>query len=210
MALWVARLRSLSPVGYGRVDIWGAYPLLHRRRQCSKKRRGKVKMRYVGRESQIYELLTMKKMIVSLLLFIPLNAFADGSVSFKADILPILKKQPLVAQFVTESFSVVSDPEGVRIGDTVIPSLGGARIGPYTMDVVWHSRKGDVPAELTINTKNSFFDKDGNQLTSDLHTAAKVSQEFDSFSLQPRRVLSKSATSGSSNGAAYAGNGGAP
>jgi hypothetical protein len=130
----------------------------------------------------------MKKVAALIFLFVPALAFGDGSVSFKKDILPILQKQPLVAQFVIESFTVVGDPEGVRIGGNVVPGLGGARIGPYTMNVIWHSQKGDVPAELTINTSNSFFDKDGHQLTSDLHSATRVTQDFDSFTLQSRKA----------------------
>jgi hypothetical protein len=129
----------------------------------------------------------MKRLLAILLLFAPILAFADGSVSFRNDLLPILQKQPLIARFVTESFTVVSDPWGIRIGNEAIPGLGGARIGPYRMNVIWHSPKGSVPAVLIVNTVPTFYDKDGHPLGDDYRTATKVTEVVDSISLEPRK-----------------------
>ena len=127
----------------------------------------------------------IKKLLATLLMCVSTVAFAEGSVSFKNYIVPILQKQPMLARFVLESFTVVGDPMGVRIGDEAIPGLGGGRIGPYRVNVIWHSTKGDVPAVLVINTIPTFFDKDGHLLGDDDRTAMKVTEAVDSISLEP-------------------------
>ena len=127
------------------------------------------------------------KAIFLALLLIPLTSMADGSVSFKDDLVPLLQKKPLLLQLIQESFTVHGDPMGVRIGNEAAPGLGGTRIGPYVIPLIWHSSKGDVSAKLTLNTATTFYDKDGHVLGDDIHNATKVVEAADSISIDPAK-----------------------
>ena len=125
------------------------------------------------------------KAIFFSLLLLPLTSIADGSVNFKDHLVPILQKKPLLLRFVQETFTLDGDPTGVRIANEAAPGLGGTRLGPYAIPVIWHSAKGDVRAVLTLNTTATFYDGHGHVLGDDIRGATSVSESPDSISLAP-------------------------
>ena len=119
-----------------------------------------------------------------LLLLITVNAYAEGSVFFEKDIVPILKTRPEFYRFIIANFKLSDDPYGIRISNEASPALGGARIGPYTVGATWHSPKGDVPIKLIINTKIKFYNKKGREID-DIKRAVRYTETLDSIELEP-------------------------
>lgn len=111
--------------------------------------------------------------------------YADGSVSYKNNILPIIKQNSFMANFIENTFKIEGDAEGIRLGNDVAPAVSGSRTGPYTMKAFWRSPSGDIPATLTIYTQIKFYDEKGNLLKDDITSATKIIETFDSLSLEP-------------------------
>jgi len=78
---------------------------------------------------------------------------AEGSVSFKDDIVPILKSRPAFKDFILQTFSVTDTGWGIRIDSPTMPHMRGTRIGPYKFQAIWHGPHGDAPVTLVIDTK---------------------------------------------------------
>jgi len=113
-------------------------------------------------------------------------AYADGSVSFSSDIGPMLKGRPLFEQFIRQTFSIVDTGWGIRIDSPTMPKMGGARMGPYKFDAVWHSPSGDIPVTLVIDTKIQFFDARHKQIVgSDLRKTTSIEESLDSIEIEP-------------------------
>lgn len=113
-------------------------------------------------------------------------ARADGSVSFADDILPLLKARPTFEKFISDTFKVTDTGWGVRIGNEAMPHLGGARMGPYEFEAVWHSRDGDVPVTLVVDTDIKFFDRKGHEITNgQLKGAFSLKETFSSIEIEP-------------------------
>ncbi|MFM0645019.1 hypothetical protein PQR14_11855 [Paraburkholderia bryophila] len=113
-------------------------------------------------------------------------ALADGSVSFSADILPLIKARPPFEKFMSDTFQVTDTGWGVRIGNGMMPHLGGARMGPYEFEALWHSRNGDVPVTLVIDTNIKFFDRKGREITNgQLQNAVSLKETFSSIEIEP-------------------------
>ncbi|WP_143808852.1 hypothetical protein [Paraburkholderia susongensis] len=112
-------------------------------------------------------------------------AYADGSVSFALDIIPMMKGRPIFEQFIAQSFSITDTGWGIRIDSPTIPHMGGARIGPYRFNAIWHSPKGDVPVTLIIDTKTQFFDAHHREITGDdLREATSITETLDSIEIE--------------------------
>ena len=112
--------------------------------------------------------------------------WADGSVSFTADVLPLIKARPTFKKFIDESFDITDAGWGIRIGNEAMPHLGGARMGPYEFQAVWHSREGDVPVTLVIDTDIKFFDGKGREIQNGrLERAFSFKETFSSIEIEP-------------------------
>ncbi|MGF6541334.1 hypothetical protein [Paraburkholderia youngii] len=113
-------------------------------------------------------------------------AYADGSVSFHGDIIPMLKERAQFEQFISEDFTVTDTGWGTRIDSATMPHMGGARMGPYKFQAAWHSPHGDVPVTLIIDTKIRFLDRYGHEIMGgDLRETRSVSETFDSIEIEP-------------------------
>jgi hypothetical protein len=111
-------------------------------------------------------------------------AHTKCNVSFQSDILPIIKTRPTFEKFILGTLKISDDGWGVRIGEKIIPRLGGARIGPYRFHASWHGTDGDTSATLIINTNTVFFDSAGNEIpTGSLVRANSFKEIFDSIEI---------------------------
>jgi hypothetical protein len=114
------------------------------------------------------------------------SAYADGSVSFHADVLPIMQGRPLFQQFILQTFVVSDAGWGTRIDSPTMPKLGGARMGPYRFQAIWHAPDGDRPVTLIVVTRVRFFDDQHREILSDdLRKAATISETLDSIEVEP-------------------------
>ncbi|HEY2021548.1 hypothetical protein [Paraburkholderia sp.] len=130
---------------------------------------------------------TIQGLIVGLFcaLLVP-TAYAEGSISFIDNILPMLKERPQFKDFIAQSFSVTDTGWGIRIDSPTMPHMSGARMGPYRFQAIWHSPHGDTPVTLVIDTKTEFFDSHRRQITgSDLRGATSISETLDSIEVEP-------------------------
>jgi len=125
----------------------------------------------------------------AIVLVISTGAYADGSVSFKADIAPFVNQRPFFADFIARSFTLTTDTGwGVRIDSPTMPDMSGARIGPYQFQAIWHSPKGDVPVTLIIDTDVKYFDAKGQEILSgDLTKTEKITESLSSVEVEPAR-----------------------
>ncbi|VWB29267.1 hypothetical protein BLA6993_01244 [Burkholderia lata] len=123
----------------------------------------------------------------TLLTLLPLSGFAEGSVGFNEDVLPLFHNKPALEHFVLATFEIRGAALGIRISGEAIPGLSGARIGPYTVPVDWSDHGKPVPATLTIYTTQTFYDSNGRTLEGDLTKAVKVAEQVDSISVDPAR-----------------------
>ncbi|WP_372437886.1 hypothetical protein ACCM60_07070 [Pseudomonas chlororaphis subsp. aureofaciens] len=115
----------------------------------------------------------------------PLPAFAEGSIGFKEDLLPLFHNKPTLKRFVLATFTITGAPEGARISTDAIPALAGMRIGPYSVPVTWQDHGYPIAATLTIYTTQQFYDQDGKALESDLRQAVRVTEQVDSIDVEP-------------------------
>ncbi|SFO94058.1 hypothetical protein SAMN05216567_103415 [Variovorax sp. OK605] len=125
---------------------------------------------------------------LSVLCLAVLPAWADGTVSFKADVLPMLKAKPAFEKFLLGTLQVTDAGSGTRISDQAMPRLGGTRMGPYEFMATWHDASGDVPVTLIVQTNTRFLDSAGREIkTGSLKQAARLQETFDSIQIEPRR-----------------------
>ncbi|WP_233809190.1 hypothetical protein [Paraburkholderia sp. HP33-1] len=128
-----------------------------------------------------------RAMIAGCLSTVPISfAYADGSVSFTSDIAPMMKGRPIFEQFITQSFSIADTGWGIRIDSPTMPNMGGARMGPYRFNAIWHSQKGDIPVTLIIDTKTQFFDIHHREIVGgDLRKTISIRETLDSIEIEP-------------------------
>ncbi|OMG70083.1 hypothetical protein BW685_28025 [Burkholderia ubonensis] len=113
-------------------------------------------------------------------------AWADGSVSFSADIRPLIKARPAFEKFIDETFDITDTGWGTRIGNEAMPHLGGARMGPYEFQAIWHGGAGNVPVTLVIDTDIKFLDGKGQEITDgQLENAFSLKETFSSIEIEP-------------------------
>jgi hypothetical protein len=114
------------------------------------------------------------------------SAWAEGSVSFTATVLPLIKARPTFEKFVTDTFEITDTGWGIRIGNEAMPHLGGARMGPYEFQAAWHNRNGDVPVTIVVDTDIKFFDRKGREITNgQLRNATSFKETFRSIEIEP-------------------------
>jgi hypothetical protein len=118
-----------------------------------------------------------------------LPAWADGTVSFKSDVLPLLKAQPAFEKFLLGTLQIDDAGLGTRIADQAMPRLGGSRMGPYEFTATWHDANGnEVPVTLIVQTNTRFLDSAGREIRNgSLKRAARLQETFDSIQITPRR-----------------------
>lgn len=123
------------------------------------------------------------------LLAAALPAWADGTVSFKSDVLPLLKAKPAFEKFLLGTLQIDDAGLGTRIADQAMPRLGGSRMGPYEFTATWHDANGDdVPVTLIVQTNTRFLDSAGREIRNgSLKQAARLQETFDSIQIEPRR-----------------------
>ncbi|MBC8746685.1 hypothetical protein OKW43_003360 [Paraburkholderia sp. WC7.3g] len=118
-------------------------------------------------------------------LLVPI-AYAEGAISFTDNIMPMLKDRPQFKEFILQSFSVTDTGWGVRVDSLTMPHMGGARMGPYRFQAIWHSPQGDTPVTLVIDTKTEFFDSHRRQITgSDLRRTTSITETLDCIEVEP-------------------------
>lgn len=118
-----------------------------------------------------------------------LPAWADGTVSFKSDVLPLLKAKPAFEKFLLGTLQIDDAGLGTRIAAQAMPRLGGNRMGPYEFTATWHDDNGhDVPVMLIVQTNTRFLDSAGREIRNgSLKQAARLQETFDSIQIEPRR-----------------------
>jgi len=115
-------------------------------------------------------------------------ALADGTVSFEADILPMIRARPEFEKFLFGTLKITDAGSGTRISEQAMPHLGGARMGPYEFRATWHSSNGDVPVTLIIDTDTRFFDRAGREIkTGRLKQAVSLKETFGSIEIERPR-----------------------
>lgn len=125
---------------------------------------------------------------VGVLFFAVMPAWADGSVSFQSDVLPMLKAKPEFERFLLGTLKVNDAGSGTRISDLAMPHLGGTRMGPYEFPASWRDAGGDVPVTLVIDTDVKFFDKAGREIRDGrLKQATRLRETFSGMQIEPRR-----------------------
>jgi hypothetical protein len=125
---------------------------------------------------------------LSALLSAATPAWADGTVSFETDMLPMIKARPEFEKFLLGTLKITDAGSGTRISEQAMPHLGGARMGPYEFRATWHSSNGDVPVTLIIDTNTKFFDRAGREIRNgSLKQAVSMKETFDSIEIERPR-----------------------
>jgi hypothetical protein len=125
---------------------------------------------------------------LSALLSAATPAWADGTVSFETDMLPMIKARPEFEKFLLGTLKITDAGSGTRISEQAMPHLGGARMGPYEFRATWHSSNGDVPVTLIIDTNTKFFDRAGREFRNgSLKQAVSMKETFDSIEIERPR-----------------------
>ncbi len=123
-----------------------------------------------------------------LALFFSTQAFADGSVNYYEDVLPLLRSRPDIRAILAE----VEFPRlglGRRISGRMIPALAGQRVGPYRFLAV----KGNEDIIVRFSTVVRFYnqydnflgedDGEGGGCDLDLIDAVRLEEEVVSVSI---------------------------
>jgi hypothetical protein len=94
------------------------------------------------------------------------SCFADGTIDFEKQVLPLIKQRPFFAQFLLQTFQFEKDAIGVTIGADVNPKLALARIGPYQVCARLRSAPGSdsCSIQVVIDTDAHFFDENGKEV----------------------------------------------
>lgn len=93
-------------------------------------------------------------------------AWAGGSFDRDAQLLPVLRQQPELAKFLTESLEIDDSGSALRIGPH-IPALGGKRIAPYLIRVKPKGQKGPYTFRMEVEADVAFYDAAGRKLDKD-------------------------------------------
>jgi hypothetical protein len=110
-------------------------------------------------------------------------AQAGGSFSFEQDLLPILRRQPVIAKWLTGSLDFDQTGDAMRIGQNVMPQFGGRRVGPYVIAAKPKGVPGPFTLEVTVETEIICTNKSGKSV--DCAKAAAMEEKFDSVSVKP-------------------------
>ena len=133
----------------------------------------------------------MRRIALLVVLSIPLLAFADGTVSFQNDVIPILMQRPFFAKILLDTFQFKDTVIATTIGRQVSPGLALDRAGPYRVLARKKSDKGTVyDMIVVINTTIHFLDKSGKE-TESPRNAVRLREDFDSIEIDPIPIQSR-------------------
>ncbi|WOD20265.1 hypothetical protein [Paraburkholderia kirstenboschensis] len=129
------------------------------------------------------------------------NCFADGSVNFEQQVLPIINQRPFFADFLRQIFEFDKDAVGVTIGSNVSKGLGLTRIGPYRVCAKLRGvlQSDPCPMQMVVDTDTHFFDKNGKEVDGP-EGAQSVRENFYAIEVDPppnQTPMSRPDTSGS-------------
>jgi hypothetical protein len=132
----------------------------------------------------------MKNIVLMMLALVCALAHADGSVSFKEDVLPLMKTRPAFQAYILSTFTIEDNGLGKRIGGPVMPQMTGARIGPYSFRATYKNGAQVIPVELVIDTDIQFFDKHDHLLKAtpgkgDLTKTVKIVETLSGIEINP-------------------------
>jgi hypothetical protein len=132
-----------------------------------------------------------RKLLLTLLLLIPLIAYAGGTVSFEKDVKPILMQRPAFAKVLLDTFEFRNTVQAETVGREVSPALALTRMGPYR---VFAKKKGETEYSMVIqiNTTAHFLDSSGKE-TKVLAKAVSLHEDFDSIEIDPLPETAKPA-----------------
>lgn len=106
----------------------------------------------------------MKNTFFALLLslwFVPSLTFADGTVRFSEDVLPLLKANPQLSEPLLRQFEIEEWGTAQRIGYRACPALAGKRLPPYVFRA--KARAGDqAEYTLVVNSNVDFYGPEEN------------------------------------------------
>lgn len=93
-------------------------------------------------------------------------AWAGGSFDRDTQLLPVLRQQPELAKFLTDSLEIDDGGSALRIGPH-IPALTGKRIAPYLIEAKPKGQKGPYTFWMEVEADVTFFDAVGRKLDRD-------------------------------------------
>jgi Ran GTPase-activating protein (RanGAP) involved in mRNA processing and transport len=126
--------------------------------------------------ARIPEMTNAMRRVVPALLMAPAICLGAGTVGL-GEVESLLQQKPAIRNFLVSTLDM--DPTvmaAVRFGSH-IPHLGGARMGPYMVQVRPKSPKDAPPLELVICTDARFFDASGNR-TDDEMKAVRLEEKL--------------------------------
>ncbi|WP_321955142.1 hypothetical protein [Paraburkholderia bannensis] len=118
--------------------------------------------------------------------YFPAECFADGTVDFKSQVIPIINQRPFFANFLNETFEFQNSAVAVTIGSNVSSELGLTRIGPYRVCAKMRNDKqaNSCAMEVVIDTNTHFFNKDGKEIDGP-EGAVSVKEDFLGIEVNP-------------------------
>jgi len=105
------------------------------------------------------------------------SAYAEGSITFADDALPVLRREPELLKFVQQSLDVAPGGWGVRLGRDFGADVG-KRIPPFSFEARPKGQKGPYTLLLVIN------DPETGMVSGD-HSSTTVSIEI--LHLKPKK-----------------------
>ena len=120
----------------------------------------------------------MKRICIAILAWAmaPALSVAGGSVGL-ADIDPLLRQKPALREFLASSLKLDDTAmAAIRFGPHV-KHLGGARMGPYTIQAHPKTSRNAAPIEIVLCTDARFFDSSG-QAVQDETNAVRLEEKL--------------------------------
>ncbi|WP_243050497.1 hypothetical protein [Dyella sp. RRB7] len=114
------------------------------------------------------------------------NCFADGTVDFQKQVLPIINQRPFFSEFLLKTFEFDNSAIGVTIGSNVSEKLGLERIGPYRVcaRLRGSDQSKSCGMQIVIDTDPHFFDKSGKEIDGP-EGAQSVKEDFFAIEVNP-------------------------
>lgn len=107
----------------------------------------------------------MKRWLLSIsALIVPLVVQAGGSF-YLSDIQPLLKQQPQLWLYVSETMEIAEVGTAPRISTGVNKELSGIRIAPYLLQAKPKGAKGPPVFEIEIQAQTKFYDAGGKEVS---------------------------------------------
>ena len=118
-------------------------------------------------------------------LCVPTQPCPNGYI-YNGPVDQVIDKQ--IAIFGDATFKITDTGWGTRISDQAMPHLGGARVGPYEFQAVWHGPAGDTPVTLIVDTDVKYYDRTGREISNGrLRQATKLKETFSAIEIEAPR-----------------------